>query len=56
MSFFQHLRGLLVFSGLTINTIFWFVPVLILAVFKLLLPFAFARRPITRVLMWIGER
>jgi len=56
MSFLQHLRGVIVFSGMTLNTMFWFIPIVILSIFKLLLPFDFVRRPLTRVLMWIGER
>lgn len=56
MRFLKNLRGVLVFAGLTINTIFWFVPILFLSVFKLLLPLRAVRRPLTRTLMWIGER
>ncbi len=54
-SFLRNTRGVLVFAGLTVNTIFWFVPLLALAMVKLLLPIAPLRRGITRVLMWIGE-
>jgi 1-acyl-sn-glycerol-3-phosphate acyltransferase len=45
----------LVLSGFAINTIFWFVPILLLAVVKLLLPIRQVRLSITRVLMRIGE-
>jgi 1-acyl-sn-glycerol-3-phosphate acyltransferase len=55
MSFFRNLRGVIVFSGLTINTVFWFIPIVILAVVKLILPIPPVRRSITRVLMWFGE-
>ncbi len=55
MSFFRNLRGVIVFSGLTINTVFWFIPITILAVGKLILPLPPLRRSITRVLMWFGE-
>ena len=54
-AFFRNLRGVVFFVGLTINTIFWFVPILLLAIIKLLLPVAVMRRAITRVLMAIGE-
>jgi len=53
--FFRHLRGLAVFSAFTLNTIFCFVPLLILAILKLLIPVGPVRRGITRVLMSIGE-
>lgn len=43
------------FAGLTINTIFWFVPLFLLALVKLIVPLAGVRRMLTRVLMWIGE-
>jgi 1-acyl-sn-glycerol-3-phosphate acyltransferase len=54
-SFFRNLRGVAFFTGLTINTIVWVIPVLLLAVLKLLLPHAALRRAITRVLMACGE-
>jgi 1-acyl-sn-glycerol-3-phosphate acyltransferase len=53
-SLIKNLRGLLVFSGITLNTMFWFVPILLLALVKLL-PVVSLRRAITRVLMWMGE-
>lgn len=51
--------GLLAFSVVTLNTIFWFVPIILLALIKLVLPFAATRRFLTNVLMkcaenWIG--
>jgi len=52
---YRHLRGVIVFGGFTLNTIVWFVPILILAFCKLLIPVAGIRRGITRVLMSIGE-
>ena len=55
MAFLRHLRGFFVFSGLTINTLFWFVPLLLLAFVKLLIPIPSIRRGITQVLMKIGE-
>ena len=54
-SFFYNLRGVLFFAGLTINTFFWFVPIVLFAIIKLLLPIPPLRRAITRVLMAIGE-
>ena len=54
-AFFRHLRGVIVFGGFTLNTMFWFVPILILAVIKLLIPVAGVRRSITRILMFCGE-
>ena len=53
-SLVSNLRGLLVFAGLTINTLFWAAPLLLLAVVKLL-PIPWLRRAITGWLMWIGE-
>ncbi len=43
------------FSGFTINTIFWFIPIFLLAIVKLLLPIPGLRNQITRVLMALGE-
>ena len=51
----RQLRGILVFLGFTINTIFWFIPILFLAIVKLVVPLPPLRRGITRVLMAIGE-
>jgi 1-acyl-sn-glycerol-3-phosphate acyltransferase len=54
-AFKRNLRGILVFAGFTINTIFWSTPLLILAVIKVLLPIAPLRRALTRAIMAIGE-
>jgi 1-acyl-sn-glycerol-3-phosphate acyltransferase len=54
-AFLRNLRGVAFFGGLTINTIIWFVPILLLAIVKLLLPVPVLRRSITRVLMMMGE-
>lgn len=51
----SNLRGLLVFSALALNTIFWFVPLFLLAVLKLLIPVRGIRRLLTRSLMVFGE-
>jgi 1-acyl-sn-glycerol-3-phosphate acyltransferase len=53
--FFRQLRGALVFAGFTVNTLFWFVPLFVLAVVKLLIPIAGVRAVLTRALMAIGE-
>lgn len=47
---------MLIFSGCTINTIFWFVPLFTLALLKLLLPIESIRRVFTRWIMAIGEQ
>ncbi len=54
-SLLRQSRGVLVFAGLTLNTIVWFTPLFVLAVFKLLLPVPAIRRALTRALMSIGE-
>ena len=54
-AFFRNLRGVLFFAGLTVNTAFWFVPLFILAILKLVLPIAVVRAFLTRMLMAIGE-
>jgi len=50
----KNLRGIVVFAGLSINTLFWFTPLILLAVVKLL-PIAPLRRALSNVLMAIGE-
>jgi 1-acyl-sn-glycerol-3-phosphate acyltransferase len=54
-AFFRNLRGVAFFGGFTINTIIWFIPIMLLAVVKLVLPIPALRRGITRVLMAMGE-
>ncbi|MBT8103775.1 MAG: acyltransferase [Gammaproteobacteria bacterium] len=54
-AFLRQLRGILVFAGFTINTIFWFVPIFVLALIKFVVPIASFRREITRILMGMGE-
>ena len=51
----RNLRGAAYFGVFTINTLFWFVPVLALAIIKLLLPVPAIRRFATRLLMAVGE-
>jgi len=52
----RQTRGVLVFSALTLNTIVWFLPLLVLALLKLVLPVPALRRLLTRLLMGIGEQ
>ena len=54
-SILRQIRGVFVFAGFTVNTLFCFVPILLLAIVKLLLPIATLRAFITRILMNIGE-
>lgn len=51
----RNLRGFAVFSAITVNTVFWCIPLFILAIVKLLIPFKGFRRAMTRLLMSIGE-
>jgi len=44
-----------VFGGLSVNTVVWFAPIFVLAIFKLVFPFKKFRRSVTRVLMAMGE-
>ena len=53
--FLRNLRGVAFFSGLVVNTIFWFIPIVLLSIVKLVLPLAPVRRFIYRILMAIGE-
>ena len=54
-AFLRNLRGVTFFGGFSINTIFWFIPIFVLSIVKLLLPLAPVRRSISRILMAIGE-
>ncbi|MDJ0938526.1 MAG: acyltransferase [Woeseiaceae bacterium] len=54
-AFIRNLRGVFIFSLLTLNTILWFTPLFALALVKLAIPIAGFRRAITQVLMSIGE-
>lgn len=51
----RNLRGIFIFSLLALNTVVWITPLLVLALVKLVLPFAGARRALTRMLMAIAE-
>ncbi|HSN72730.1 MAG TPA: acyltransferase [Steroidobacteraceae bacterium] len=50
-----NLKGVLTIVLLTLNVIFWFVPIFIIAVLKLVLPVAGWRRLTSRWLTWFGE-
>lgn len=50
-----NVRGVATFAALTTNTILWFVPLMLLAMVKLVLPVSRARVTITRWLMALGE-
>lgn len=54
-AFLRNARGVIIFGGLTLNTLFWFLPIFVLAIVKLLLPLPTPRRGITRLLMAMGE-
>ena len=54
-AFLRQVRGILVFAGFAVNTLFWFTPLLLLAIVKLLVPVPSLRAALTRVLMAIGE-
>ncbi|MBT8077662.1 MAG: acyltransferase [Gammaproteobacteria bacterium] len=54
-SFLKNVQGVATFSLLTLNTLFWFAPLMVFAVIKLLLPIPALRRILTRWIMAIGE-
>ena len=45
----RNVRGFVVFSALAINTIFWSIPLLTLALVKFLIPWNALRRLVTRL-------
>lgn len=51
----KHSRGVFMFACFTLNTFVLIVPILILALFKFLLPIAAVRREVNRLLMVTGE-
>lgn len=53
--FLRNLRGVIVFAGNTVNTIFWFIPIFLLALVKLVIPIKRVRNVITGWLMAMGE-
>jgi 1-acyl-sn-glycerol-3-phosphate acyltransferase len=52
---FRNLQGIATFTALKVNTVFWFVPLFLFAVLKLLVPVPAIRRVLTRWIMTIGE-
>lgn len=51
----KNVQGMIVFGTCTISTVFWVMPLLVLAVLKLLIPLSGFRRVMTRWIMTIGE-
>jgi len=51
----NNVQGALVFGACTLNTIFWVLPLMVLAVFKLIVPIKSFRTLMTRWIMAIGE-
>lgn len=51
----RNLKGIGTFALLTVNTLLNFVPIIVLAFFKLVLPFDTLRRMMTRWIMSIGD-
>ena len=48
------LKGVLSFTGIIVNTIFWVIPIFIIAFLKLIIPFKFWRRPCDACLNWLA--
>jgi len=53
-AFLRNFRGVLFFAAMSVNTIFWFIPIIALALPKLL-PIAPLRRLLSKVLMFCGD-
>jgi 1-acyl-sn-glycerol-3-phosphate acyltransferase len=51
----ENLRGVVTLSSNTINTVFWFVPIIILTVIKILTPVKLWRAGLTQWIMRMGE-
>jgi len=51
----NNVQGVLVIGVVAVSTIFWVMPLLVLAVFKLIIPVAVFRKLMTRWIMTIGE-
>ena len=51
----RNIRGIIVFTAFSVNTLIWFTPLFLLAIVKLLIPVSAVRRPLTSIRMWIGE-
>ncbi len=55
IGFFRNIRGAIVFLILSLNTLFWFTPLIVLALVKLAVPIPAFRQRLTRILMAIGD-
>ncbi|MEL6870277.1 MAG: acyltransferase [Pseudomonadota bacterium] len=51
----RNLKGAVILVVITLNIVFWFIPIMIFAIVRLLLPFAAIRRFTSRVLIACGE-
>ncbi|MEM7610848.1 MAG: acyltransferase [Pseudomonadota bacterium] len=51
----KTLRGTIALVLIVLNIVFWFIPIMVFAIFRLILPFAAVRRFTSRVLMACGE-
>ncbi len=51
----NNVQGVLVIGVVAVSTVFWVMPLLVLAVFKLIIPVAAFRKLMTRWIMTIGE-
>lgn len=54
-SLFRNLKGGLVFGGCTVNTVVIFLPMMVLALFKLIIPVPAFRTLMTRWIMTLGD-
>lgn len=52
---FQQIKGVLALVAVVTNIVFWFIPIMLFAIIRLLLPFPAVRRFTSRVLMACGE-
>jgi 1-acyl-sn-glycerol-3-phosphate acyltransferase len=50
-----NLRGAFTLALIVLNIVFWFCPILVFAIVRLLLPFAAVRRVTSRILVFCGE-
>lgn len=51
----RNVRGVVALMGLTVNTVIWFIPLILFAICKLLVPIRIVRRLLTRWIMALGE-
>ena len=55
INFIQNIRGIIFFTGLALNTIFWLIPIIVCAMAKVLLPISIVKHSAANILMKIGE-